>query len=43
LAVVVEGTATATIIKVCEENGVKYVAATKFSSVPDTKVELISL
>ena len=43
LGIVLDGTATKTIMKVCGENGVKHLAATNFSDVEDTKINLISL
>jgi len=42
-AVIVEGSVTRTVIRACEENGVKYLAATSFSGIEDSTVELISL
>lgn len=43
-AVVLEGSATGPIVKACDEKGVRYLAATNFSSaVGDSSVELISL
>jgi len=41
--VILEGTATIPIIRACEERGIKYLAATNFSSVKESNVELISL
>lgn len=43
LAVVVDGAATGTITKACDEANVKYLGATNFSSSSSTDVELISL
>jgi len=42
-AVVVDGTATSGVIRACEERGVKYLGATTFGTVDETKVILISL
>ncbi len=42
-AVIVEGTAAASVISACDENGVKYLAATGFGNVGDSRVEIISL
>ncbi len=42
-AVVLDGTASGGLINMCEEHGVKYLAATNFGAVKDTKVELIGL
>ena len=42
-AVVIDGSALRAIIEACEEKGVKYLAATQFTKVGDTKVNLISL
>ena len=42
-AIVVDGTATASLIRLCDENSISYLAATNFSSVEDAKVELVSL
>ena len=42
-AIIIDGNATATIIKVCDERGVKHLGATNFSAVEDAKVNLISL
>lgn len=42
-AVVIDGTATANVIKSCDEVGVKYLGAVNFSNVPGARVELISL
>lgn len=42
-AVVLDGTVTGTLLKVCEENGIQYLAATNFGNVRDTNVKLISL
>jgi len=43
-AIVLEGSATSSLISLCEENGIPYLAATNFSGqVNDSAVELISL
>ncbi len=43
-AIVMEGSATGTIISLCEENGIPFLAATNFSEVKgETKVVLVSL
>ncbi len=42
-AVVIDGKAVGAIVKVCDENNVKYLGATNFSSISDAKVNLISL
>tara|TARA_Y100000310_G_scaffold326837_1_gene392292 strand:- start:15607 stop:16752 length:1146 start_codon:yes stop_codon:yes gene_type:complete len=42
-AVIVDGNATTTVIRSCDENDVKHLAATNFSSVSGAKVNLISL
>ncbi|MBI2632201.1 DNA primase [Candidatus Pacearchaeota archaeon] len=42
-AVIIDGTATSGIIKLCDEKGISYLAALNFTSVPDAKVKLISL
>ena len=42
-AVIVDGIATGTIIKTCDEFGVKHLAATNFSTVENARVNLISL
>ena len=42
-AVMVDGTATASIIKACDESNVAHLAATNFASVEGAKVNLISL
>jgi DNA primase len=43
-AIVLEGTATSTLIKLCDEQGIKYFAATNFGgTVDNAKVELVSL
>lgn len=41
-AVVIDGSATKSIVEVCEENNVKHIAAKNFSAT-DTKINLISL
>lgn len=42
-AVVIDGSALGAMIEACEERGVKYLAATQFTKVGDTSIELISL
>lgn len=42
-AVVIDGKATVAIVRACDESNVKNLAATNFSSVENTKVNLISL
>ncbi len=42
-AVIIDGTATGPVIRTCDEDGVKHLAATQFSNVEDSKVNLISL
>jgi DNA primase len=42
-AVILDGAASTSNIKLCDENGIAYMAATNFSNVPDAKVELVSL
>jgi len=42
-AVVIEGTATSSLIDVCDEQNIKYLAAINFSSTQGAKVNLISL
>ncbi|MBS3089133.1 DNA primase [Candidatus Pacearchaeota archaeon] len=42
-AVIVEGTAASSVISACDENGVRYLAATGFGNVGESKVEIISL
>lgn len=42
-AVVLDGTALGSIIRVCDENGVLYLGATNFGSFENAKVNLISL
>lgn len=41
--VILDGTVTGTLIKACEDNEVKYLGATNFGTVKDTKIKLISL
>lgn len=43
LAVVIDGTATKTLVKICEDSGIKYLAATNFSDIGESSIELISL
>jgi len=42
-AIIIDGPATSGIIKVCDENKVQHLAAKNFSTVEDSKVNLISL
>ena len=42
-AIIIDGVASALNIKLCDENGILYLAAKTFSSVPDARVKLISL
>jgi len=42
-AVVIDGSATAGIIRSCDESNVKYLAATNFASVENVKINLLSL
>jgi DNA primase len=42
-AVVIDGTALSTVIKNCDELGVRYIGATNFAAVTPEKVQLISL
>lgn len=42
-AIVLDGTATSSVIRLCEEEGAAYLAATNFSGVSDTSVQLVSL
>ena len=42
-AVVIDGQATSGIVRTCDEFGVKYVGATTFGSISESKVKLISL
>ena len=42
-AIVVDGSATSSLINLCDEEGILYLAATTFSSVGDAKVKLVSL
>ncbi len=43
VALVLDGTATSSLIKFCDEEGISYLAATNFASVGDAKVSLVSL
>jgi len=43
LAVVLDGIATGVIVKICEERGVEYLAATNFGTIKDARLNLISL
>lgn len=42
-AIIVDGTVTSTIVKLCEENGIPYLAATNFGSVTGGDVVLVGL
>ncbi len=42
-AVIIEGTATSSLIDICDEQNIKYLAAINFSSTQGAKVSLISL
>ena len=42
-AVIIDGTVTGTLLKACEENGVKYLAATNFGNVKETTLKLVGL
>jgi len=42
-AIIVDGSATTTIIKLCDEQRISYLAATNFASVSNAKVNLVSL
>ena len=42
-AIVIDGTVTGGLVRMCEESGVKYLAANNFGAVGETKVKLISL
>ena len=42
-AVILDGTATSSIVNACDELGVKHLAATNFSTLEETKVNLVSL
>lgn len=42
-AVVIDGAATGTIVKSCDENNVSFLAATNFSPVEDAHVQLVSV
>lgn len=42
-AVIIDGSATSTVVRVCEEMGVSYLGARNFSYVEGTKINLISL
>ncbi|MBU1051124.1 MAG: DNA primase [Nanoarchaeota archaeon] len=42
-AIVLEGTATSSIIRLCDEQGIPYLAATNFASVSGARVELVGL
>jgi DNA primase len=42
-AVIIEGTAAASVINACDENNVRYLAATAFGNISEAKVKIISL
>jgi DNA primase len=42
-ALILDGTATSSLIRLCDENGIQYFAATNFASTEDAKVKLVSL
>jgi hypothetical protein len=42
-AIILDGAATASIVKSCEEEGIQHLAATTFSGIDNTSVNLISL
>ena len=42
-AIILDGIATSTLVKSCEEAGIEYLAATNFGTVKDTSIRLISL
>jgi len=42
-AVILDGAASASNIKLCDENGIAFMAATTFSVVEGARVELVSL
>jgi DNA primase len=42
-AIIIDGNATSSIIRLCDENGISYLGATNFSAVDGAKVELVSL
>ena len=42
-AIVVDGAITNTLVKACEDSGVRYIAATNFGSVKETNINLVSL
>jgi DNA primase len=43
VAIIIDGSATSSAIRLCDENGISYMAATNFAAVEDAKVELVSL
>lgn len=43
MAIVLDGTATSSIIKACDEEGISYLAANNFAAVEDARVHLISI
>ncbi len=42
-AVIIDGIVTSTLVKACEEKGIKYLAATNFGTIKETNINLISL
>jgi len=42
-AIVIDGSATSSLISLCDKEGILYLAATTFSSISDSKVALVSL
>ncbi|MEK6844511.1 MAG: DNA primase DnaG [Nanoarchaeota archaeon] len=42
-AIILDGTATSSLVKMCEEQGISYLAALNFGPVKDTSVKLIGL
>jgi DNA primase len=42
-AIIIDGNASTSIVNICDEQGIAYLAATNFANVPDAKVELVSL
>lgn len=42
-ALILDGTATSSLVRLCDENGIAYFAATNFASTEDAKVKLVSL
>jgi DNA primase len=42
-ALILDGTATSSLIRLCDEQGIQYFAATNFASTEDARVKLVSL